>query len=234
MLVHQKMTGHLMMGRWQKPTKKVLGQLDKKWEGEKWVPDPPQGPLAERMNRFIRLIFFFDDGKMMALSDIRRFAKVICGPRDFVLNLPDIKNLGPEPLGVGFTYEKFEKLFRGKRGKIKQVLMDPTFISGIGNIYADEILWSVRVYPLMPTESLNKRQIKAIYLSMREILKKAVRLRGTSIGDYRDAAGRLGRYGGERLAYGLEGEPCQRCRTKLKRIKMGGRSSTFCPNCQKP
>src|ERR1051325_148432 len=139
MLIHQKMSGHLMIGKWQKIPQK--NSLDEKWAAQKWSPVPPKGPAMDPMNRFIRLIFFLENGEMLALSDLRRFAKVLCVPRDMILNLPELKNLGPEPLAPAFTFSKFLELSKHKRGRIKQLLMDPTFVSGIGNIYADEILW---------------------------------------------------------------------------------------------
>ena len=220
MLVHQKLSGHLLVGKW----KIVIG----KWRSV------IKGPLLEdRNNQYIRLIFFLDNGQMLALSDLRRFAKVLCGPRDVIFNLPDLKNLGPEPLDAKFTFNKFKGLFRGKKGRIKQVLMDPNFISGIGNIYSDEILWMAKTHPLTRVEKLRDVKLKAIYRAMRTVLKKALKLRGTSIDDYRDALGRRGRYDLVLCVYQREGEPCRRCRTKINRIKIGGRSARFCPRCQK-
>lgn len=219
LLVHQKMSGHLMVGKWKK-------------EKERWIPQPPAGPLTDPMNRFIRLIFFLDNGQMLALSDLRRFAKILCAPKEVIFSLPDLKELGPEPLEPQFTFEKFRKLFKSKKGRIKQVLMDPKFISGIGNIYADEILWFAKIHPLTRVESLKEKSLKTVYRAMKFILKKALKYRGTSIDDYRDAAGRRGRYDRVRYVYQREGEPCRRCGVKIKRIKVGGRSAHFCPKCQ--
>lgn len=220
LLIHQKLSGHLMVGKWKRQNKQ-------------WVPQLPTGPLTDPMNRFIRLIFFLDNSQMLALSDLRRFAKVLCGSRETVFNLPDLKNLGPEPLDPKFTFDKFKDLFSGKRGCIKQVLMDQSFISGIGNIYADEILWFSKIHPLAKTEKLKSEDLRKIYQAMKFILKKAVKLRGTSIDDYRDVEGRRGSYDKVRYIYQREGEPCRRCKTEIRRIKLGGRSAHFCPKCQK-
>ncbi len=240
LLVHQKMTGHLMVGNWRKtasgknlPPKGAPSEPEN-WRGQKWIPVAPlSSPLWDPMNRFIRLIFFLSDGKMLALSDLRRFAKVVCGPAEEILASRDIKRLGPEPLDKSFTFRKFRELFRGKRGRIKQVLMDQNFISGIGNIYADEVLWSAKIHPLRRVEDLKEKELKTIFRAIKAILKKALRLRGTSIDDYRDSEGRRGGYDKVRYVYQREGEPCPRCGAKIRRIKIGGRSAHFCPKCQK-
>lgn len=220
LLIHQKLSGHLLVGKW-------------KLEKGKWK-SVISGPLLEDgRNQYIRLIFFLNNGEMLALSDLRRFAKVLCGKRDEIFNLPDLKNLGPEPLDPQFTFKKFKELFKNKKGKIKQVLMDPEFISGIGNIYSDEILWLSKIHPFARTESLKENELKIIYSSIKKILKKALKLRGTSIDDYRDAFGERGKYDLVLYAYHQQGESCKRCGTKIKRLKMNARSAHFCPKCQK-
>ncbi|KKU94512.1 MAG: Formamidopyrimidine-DNA glycosylase [Candidatus Jorgensenbacteria bacterium GW2011_GWA1_48_13] len=230
LLVHQKMTGHLMVGKWKPFKEQKVGEV---WAGQKWIPDPARGPLMDPMNRFIRLIFFLDNKEMLALSDLRRFAKVLCGPEEEILDSADIKKLGPEPLDEKFGYPKFRELFKNKKGRIKQVLMDQNFISGIGNIYADEILWLSKIHPQKSVEDLKEKDLRIIFKNTRFILKKALRLRGTSIDDYRDAEGRRGGYDKVRYVYQREDEPCPRCGTEIKRLKIGGRSAHFCPKCQK-
>ncbi len=219
LLVHQKMTGHLMVGKWQSAN-------------GKWIATE-KGPLRDdKANSYVRFIMFLKDGRMIALSDLRRFAKIICGPKNQVLHSPNLENLGPEPMESDFNYKQFRKLFENKRGLIKQVLMDQSFISGIGNIYADEILWKARIHPKMRLENLKEKQIGEIYKAMKFILKRALKLRGTSSDDYRDAEGKKGKYGDTRYVYQREGEKCYRCFAIIQRIKMGGRSAHFCPKCQ--
>jgi len=239
LLVHQKISGHLLVGKWRLNNSRELAndnlsKLPEVWQGQKWIPDPPKGPAMDPINRFIRLIFFLDNGQMLALSDLRRFAKVLCGPKDMILNLPDLKNLGPEPLDKNFAFSKFKKLFDKKIGPIKKVLMDQQFISGIGNIYSDEILWLAKIHPLERVEKLDDEKLKLIYSSMIKILKKALKMRGTSIDDYRDASGKKGNYGNALLAYQRDGEPCLRkCGGKILRTKINGRSAHYCPKCQR-
>lgn len=218
----------------QKPEKKISENLPENWRGQKWTPVSPRGPLMDPMNRFIRLIFFLSGDKMLALSDLRRFAKILCAPKREILNLPEIKKLGPEPLDKNFTLGKFRKLFENKRGRIKQLLMDQSFVSGIGNIYADEILWFSKIHPTARAENLKEEELKTVYNSVKKVLNKALKLRGSSIDDYRDSEGKRGTYELVRRVYQREGEPCPRCGTAIGRIKLGGRSAHFCPKCQKP
>ncbi|MEX2033235.1 MAG: bifunctional DNA-formamidopyrimidine glycosylase/DNA-(apurinic or apyrimidinic site) lyase [Candidatus Colwellbacteria bacterium] len=223
LLIHQKMTGHLLVGKW-----KI------KKEDPKYRPVPlVKGPLQERVNDFIRLIFYLDNGQMLGLSDMRRFAKVLFGKREFIENLKELKNLGVDPTDPKTTFKDFAAAITKRTRNIKQVLMDQTVISGVGNIYADDILWFVRIHPLRRANDLTDRELKNIWLATRSILKKAIKLRGTSTADFRDTSGKPGRYGMELLAYQRTGKPCKRCKTPIKRIKIGGRSAHFCPRCQK-
>ncbi len=231
LLIHQKLSGHLLVGRWIKTPKNI--KLHQIWQAQKWIPNPTKGSTMDPMNRFIRLIFFFDNGEMLALSDLRRFAKVLCGKREEILDLPDLKNLGPEPLDKKFTFKKFEGLFQKKKGKIKQVLLDQNFISGIGNIYSDEILWLAKIHPLARAENLKEKELKMLYRATKKILKKALKLRGSSIDDYRDAFGRRGKYDLVLYVYQREGKSCKRCGAKIQRLKINSRSAHFCPKCQK-
>lgn len=219
LLVHQKMSGHLLYGKW------VL--KNNKWEPAK------KGIMEDRVNTYIHLLFYLDNGFMLALSDLRKFAKVELWDKQEFLKSKDYNELGPEPLEKSFTFEKFTEIFKNKKGKIKQVLMDPKVIAGIGNIYADEILWYSKIHPLRSIVSLKGKELKSIYKNIKKVLEAATKLRGTSISDFRDTSGELGAYGEKRKAYQREGEKCYRCGTIIIRIKIGGRSACFCPNCQK-
>ena len=219
LLIHQKLTGHLLYGKWHIKNKKVVSSV--------------RGFLEEKVNDYIHLIFYLDNDWQLALSDLRKFAKVLLGPEKEIEGLPDLKRLGPEPLNKGFNAEKFIKLIKFKKGKIKQVLMNQEIIAGIGNIYSDEILWQAKIHPFIPANKLKTNQLKALYLATRQILGKALKLRGTSISDFRDTAGKAGGYAKIRKVYQREGELCQRCKTPIKRVKIGGRSAHYCPKCQK-
>ena len=218
-LVHLKMTGHLLAGKWQSAN-------------GKWVTIGNSNEMRDPKNGFIRLIFFLDSKQypMLALSDMRRFAKVLCGPKDKILNLPDLKDLGPEALEI--SYKDFRDLFKNKKGNIKQVLMDQKFVVGIGNIYSDEILYTAKIHPLSRVEKLKELQIKVIYAAMKKILEKGIKMRGTSSDDFRDTYGKKGNYGNVILTYQRHGEKCAKGHL-IHRIEVGQRSAHFCPVCQK-
>lgn len=219
LLVHQKMTGHLLYGIWNK-------------KNNVWLPEE-KGPLNDPYNRFLHIIFFLDDKKMLALSDSRKFAKVELWKREELLNSDYFKKLGPEPLEKDFTSAKFIDILKNKKGKIKQVLMNQEIIAGIGNIYSDEALWWSKIHPEKNIAKLSESELKLLYQAIKKVLKKGIELGGESFADYRNIEGKKGNFDIEKKAYQREGEKCFRCKTLLKRIKIGGRSSCFCPSCQK-
>jgi len=229
LLIHQKLSGHLLVGAWHQ--RKSDEQLLEKWQKEKWIPDAKTGAYWDDRNRFIRLVFYLDNKQMLVLSDLRRFAKVLCGPKEIILALPDLIDLGPDALNL--SQKEFLNLFKNKKGVIKQLLLDQNFIAGIGNIYADEVLWFSKIHPKTRAENLKKSDLKILYNAIRKILQKALKLGGSSIDDYRTVEGKLGTYHLTRYVYQREGEPCYRCGAKIARIKIGSRSAHFCPKCQK-
>lgn len=218
LLVHLKMTGHFLVGKWRIVNGVAL----------------PVSPafLKERVNRYVHLILYLKSGLMLGLSDMRKFAKVVFGKRDDIELSDNLRELGPEPLDPKFTFAKFSELIGAGKKNIKQVLMDQGVISGIGNIYSDDILWAAKISPLKTAHALNLVEKKNMWTAMKRILRKAIKLRGTSISDYRDPMGQLGSYADARLVYRREGEACKRCDSKIKRIKIGGRSAHYCPRCQ--
>ena len=220
LLVHQKITGHLLIGKW-------------KFNKDKWVPQGEGSISSDPMNRFLHVVFPLDDGRQLALSDARKFAKIELWKREELEKSEDYSNLGPEPLDDEFTFEKFAKLFAKKKGKIKQVLMDQNFISGIGNIYASEILFAAQIHPLEEVSRLNEGDLKKIYSTMRKILQKSIEVKGDSFSDFRTLYGERGGFHNLVKVYQKEGKECPRCGGKIKRIVQGGRSSFFCPACQK-
>jgi len=219
LLIHQKLTGHLLHGIWN-------------LESGIWIPKNDSN-LKEKVNSYIHLMFFLDNGKMLALSDLRKFAKVELWKTEELLNSEEFKKLGPEPLERSFTFEKFKKTLANKKGKIKQVLMNQEIIAGIGNIYSDEALWRARIHPFKNVSKLKEKELKQLYKRIKEVLEKSVKLHGESFSDYRDIEGRRGRFDEMRKVYGREKEKCFRCKSEIKRLKIGGRSAHFCPKCQK-
>ena len=217
--IHQKISGHLLYGTWN--------MEHGIWKATK------EGPLKDDpKNRFIRTMFFLSNGHQLAFSDLRRFGKIILVKDGEIEEIKEIKKLGPEPLEIRLN--EFSSLFERKKGKIKQVLMDPYFIAGIGNIYSDEILWDSGIHPLSRTENLSESDIKHIYSSIQKILDKAVKEGGTSIEDYRKVSGEMGKYQDHTKAYHQHRKKCSKQDGGIiERIKVGGRSAHFCPKHQK-
>lgn len=216
-LIHQKMTGHFLYGNWNFENKKWVGKND----------DPIRN---DPQNRFIHLVFDLSNGKQLALSDLRKFAKILIWPTDKLSELKDIKDLGPDPSDKDFDFKKFQERLAGKKGRVKIVLMDQAVFAGIGNIYSDEILWLSGIHPLKPVPSLTQKELKSIFISTKKILKRALEARGTSDSDYRDPSGQKGHYQEILYVYGLEGEKCQKKDGGIiQRIKVGSRSAHFCP-----
>jgi formamidopyrimidine-DNA glycosylase len=138
---------------------------------------------------------------------------------------------GSEPLEV--EVEKFVDLFRGRKAPIKSALLNQKLLSGVGNIYADEALFRAGIRPRCRAATLSREQLRRLYLAVQEVLKEAIAAGGSSISDYVDANGDAGFFQLQHRVYGREGEPCLVCKTPIKRVVIGGRSSHYCPKCQR-
>ncbi|MFC1651988.1 DNA-formamidopyrimidine glycosylase [Patescibacteria group bacterium] len=211
-IIHLRMTGHLL-----------YRPLDKS-KYSKAFHDP--------YNQFVHFSLKLDDNHELAFSDLRKFGTVEIMAILEVKNYFENKEIGPEPLDKSFTYEVFLERINRKKSVIKQVLLDQTIIAGIGNIYADEILFAAGIHPKRKVNQLNGTELKKIYNAIKNILKKAVELRGTSVSDFRDVSGEKGSFGETLNAYRQTGKPCSKCGTKIERIVVGQRGTHFCPKCQ--
>ncbi len=221
LVIHQRMTGHLLYGKW-------------KLQGKEWKSLISGSLLKDPQNRFIHLIFGLSNGKQLALSDLRKFAKVLVWPADKLDQLPEIAKLGPEPLEPSFSPGKFREILKKKSGKIKVVLMNQEVISGIGNIYSDEILWEAGIHPLARAERLDDNEVKRIFNAIKKVLDKAIKEKGDSMSDYRRPSGEKGHYQEIQNAYHMTGQKCRKNDGgTIKRMKIGGRSAHFCPVHQK-
>ncbi len=221
LLVHLKMTGHFLIAE-------SSAEISK--EG-KWLKAKNTDLLNDRQNQFIRIIFYLDNGMILAMSDMRKFAYIkLVGDKELQTFL---SSYGPEPFSPEFTEERLKKILRAKNIVVKKVLMDQSKIAGIGNIYADEILWAARVHPLSVSYKLSDQDVKAIYQNIKKILKLAIEKRGTSTSDFRDTSGRKGTFGDLRNVYRRTDLPCPECGGSVKKITVGGRGTHFCPVCQK-
>ena len=179
-----------------------------------------------------RAAFILKSKDALIFKDIRKFGKIYFEDKNSSNELEITKKLGPDAL-LNLNLKEFENNILKRKTKIKPLLLNQEFISGIGNIYADESLWASKIHPLTPANELSKKQIKLLFSSIQEILKTAVTLRGSSMRDYKDLMGQDGGYIKIRKVYMREGLPCFRCKTKIIKTKISQRSAHFCPNCQK-
>ena len=197
-------------------------------------------PAGVPADRHVHLTFALDDGRELRFRDIRKFGRVGLWPRDpatgAVLNAAGRAELfaghGPEPLDDAFTLRAFQDRLRGRRGRLKPLLLDQGFIAGIGNIYADEALWRARLHPLRRVASLRPPDEARLYREVRAVLAEAIERRGSSIDDYTapDGDGAMQ----ERLVvYQRAGAPCLRCGRPIRRIVVGQRATHFCSWCQR-
>ena len=189
---------------------------------------------------YVRLVLELADGRELRFRDIRKFGKVglygvdpVTGELMTEVGGTEVfATLGPEPLDPGFTLRDFRRRLRRRRGRLKSLLLDQTFIAGVGNIYADEALWAARLHPLRTVGTLRPPDERRLFEAVRSILTEAIERRGSSIDDYTapDGDGSMQ----ERLqVYQRTGEPCPRCGRPVKRIVIGARSTHLCSWCQR-
>ncbi|HEY3373759.1 MAG TPA: bifunctional DNA-formamidopyrimidine glycosylase/DNA-(apurinic or apyrimidinic site) lyase [Candidatus Aquicultor sp.] len=190
--------------------------------------DAPGRDLAQ-------VILTLSNGYELRYRDFRKFGYVMSVPQAGIMESPQFAHLGPEPLSDEFTLARFhEMLERRPQHKIKPLLMNQTFIAGIGNIYADETLFCARVHPERPAGTLTDEEIERMYGCIRSLLSKAIEQRGSSIANYTDAFGERGNFTNFFKVYNRTGEPCEeRCGGTVVKIKVAGRGTHFCPRCQK-
>lgn len=222
-IVHMKMTGHVLYGRYEK-RKAASGK-------EEWFAKDA-GPLRDDpFNRHIRLVLALSDGRHLALSDLRRFAKVTIAKTDELHVSEHLASSGPEPLDESFDLAAFkERIGKRPNGAIKQVLMDHSIVAGIGNIYSDEILWRAGIHPLEKAKDIAAAKAKAMFSAMKETLRKGIDFGGDSMSDYRNIRGEAGAFQDRHNAYRKTGKPCPKpgCKGIIRRLKVGGRSAHYC------
>ncbi len=223
-LIHMKMTGHLMAGHY------IFNANEKTWK-----PRAAKGPLLDPFNKFIHLVFSLSDKRQLVFSDLRKFAKIFLFETADRHIIEDLMHLGPDPLTKEFTFAKMrERLALRPTGKIKQILMDQKIISGIGNIYSDEMLWRAGIHPLSVAGKIPLPQLKRLYKAMSGVLRKGIDFGGDSDSDYRNIYGERGQFQHKHNAYRRTGLPCPKKDSgTIARLMVGGRSSHFCDKHQR-
>jgi formamidopyrimidine-DNA glycosylase len=186
------------------------------------------GPIAPHTHLTVN----FDDGRRLDFVDPRKFGRIYLFLGRDVLDAFFAERLGPEPLEIELT--ELDRLLGRRRGRLKSLLLDQTVLAGIGNLYADEILWEARLHPERPAESLTPRERGRLHVAIRQVLAAAIERRGTSFSDYVDAEGERGTNQDFLQVYGRAGLPCVRetCGRPIVRQVVAQRGTWLCPSCQ--
>ncbi|HEY1835424.1 MAG TPA: bifunctional DNA-formamidopyrimidine glycosylase/DNA-(apurinic or apyrimidinic site) lyase [Candidatus Saccharimonadales bacterium] len=220
LVIHLKMTGQLVF---RAPGGEHFG-----------AGHPSDSLVGELPDRSTRVIFNFADASKLFFNDQRKFGWVRLLPTAEVPQIDFFKKVGPEPLNTKFAWRDFrECLNRRPNTNVKAVLLDQTVIAGIGNIYADESLWSARIHPSTLVKNLSDARIKKLYESMVAVLKLAIEKGGSTDKNYVNAEGKKGSYLSFANVFRRQGQPCARCGTAIIKAKVAGRGTHVCPKCQR-
>lgn len=205
MVVHLRMTGKLLYNKERQPREK-----------------------------HDHLCFAFADGSELVYNDTRAFGRFWLTDEAGLAGISGLASLGLEPLNEAFSAAYWrEQIKRRPRAQVKAALLDQHIVAGLGNIYADEVLFRAGVHPEQKAGALTAEDDERLVCAMREILREAIANRGTTFRDYVDGNNQKGGYQQLLRVFQKKGEPCPNCGTPIERIKVAGRSSYFCPNCQK-
>src|SRR5580692_7589755 len=208
----------------QKSSKASESQSSAQWivhlgmTGRMLVCDPDQA-----IEKHTHAVAKLASGRELRFVDPRRFGRLSVGH--------GFEAAGSEPLEV--ELDPFIKLFRGRNTPMKSALLNQKLLRGVGNIYADEGLFRAGIRPRRRAKSITREELTRLYAAIQKVLKEAIALGGSSVSDYVDAGGEEGFFQLQHRVYGREGEPCLVCKTPIKRVVIAGRSSHYCPNCQK-
>jgi formamidopyrimidine-DNA glycosylase len=189
-----------------------------------------KNPL-DPLTRFAHLVFHLSDGRRLVYDDMRKFGTFTLSTASTYLDLPSLKKLGKEPLTPLDPLPILAKINASRR-PIKSILLDQTILLGLGNIYADEVLYAAKIHPLKKGIDLSLQDTKLILFHSEKILKAAIASGGTRIRSYRSGNAIDGEFTLKIQAYGCEGQPCHRCHHRLDKISVGGRGTHYCPRCQ--
>lgn len=199
----------------------------------------PRADLGPTRQKHTHVVFSLDDGHELRYVDTRHFGRLYFAGGDaghpaLRRALETLARLGPEPCQGGLDWPTFREMLASRKARIKPLLLDQSFVSGLGNIYTDECLFRAGVHPLRRASSLSEAEARALHRAMCEVIGEAIELGGTSVRDYVDGEGREGSYAGRLRVYGRAGEACPRCGTEITRMVVSGRGTYFCPRCQRP
>jgi formamidopyrimidine-DNA glycosylase len=231
--IHRRMTGNFLLlpAGWEIDTS--LQESDPAaWStrGPTFYPVTPTEPSYSREMQYCRVCFNFADGRRLLYTDPRKFGRIELWPRS--REEEALAGMGPEPLGELFTVEVLANGLAGRHTVIKSALLDQHVVAGVGNIYADEALFSAGIHPLRRSDTLNPAELQALHQGIVSVLTQSIEHGGTSFNDYRDLWGEAGDNYNHVQVYHQEGKPCVRCGSTIERIIVAQRSTHFCPGCQ--
>jgi formamidopyrimidine-DNA glycosylase len=184
----------------------------------------PEAPIRPHTHAFLTL----DDGREFRYTDIRRFGNIRVLDEEARRTI--LGNLGLDPLEA--TEDQFAAKIKSRGARIKALLLDQSVLGGMGNIYTDESLWRARIHPARLGAKLRADELHGLYRAVRDVLKEAIRFRGSSVSDYVDSEGNPGSFQQRHRVYRRKGQKCFRCGAAIDRVIVAGRSSYFCPRCQ--
>ena len=221
LFVHLKMTGQLIYAK--KNEQKLMKIFNAASSRRLLLP-----------HEYTHVIFRFTDGSRLYYNDLRQFGYLRLVPDSEIGNVRELALYGPEPLSRDFTLAYLKAKARSRpRAAVKLFLMDPAVVAGIGNIYSDEILYRAGIRPERPARDLAGAKWKKLFAAIAKVLKEGLVHHGSSVGDYFRVDGSEGTYGRVHRVYGRGGERCRRCQSVIKTVKLGGRTGSYCPKCQK-
>lgn len=225
---------HLDTGRYILIHLKMTGQLIYVKDKD-IIPGGHGYPFAEScegLNKYSHVWFGFHDGSHLIFNDMRQFGFIQLV--DSKNRMQVLRRFGIDALSDDLTKERFRALVQGRKAAVKAILLNQNLVSGIGNIYADEICFSAGVRPDKPVSRLSRNKLDALFDAIRMILEEAIEWRGTTFSDYRDGEGRRGNYLTRLKVYGREGQPCLRCgKSTIRKKTVAGRGTCYCPRCQR-
>lgn len=188
-------------------------------------------PATDARPDHLHFTFALSDGQELRYRDVRRFGSVQWIASDALVQSAFGETLGPEPADI--PADAFADAVRASRRNLKAILLDQSILAGVGNIYADESLFRARLHPETPGSQLSKKQCDALRVAIEEVIAQAIVGRGSTIRDYIGGSGLRGGFQDEFNVYGRTGEKCNACGRAIEMIRVAGRSSHFCPRCQK-
>ncbi|GAF35975.1 DNA-formamidopyrimidine glycosylase [Lentilactobacillus farraginis] len=189
-------------------------------------------PEGTPFNKHTHIVFHLTDGRQLRYNDTRKFGRMNLVQTGQEMMVAGLKTIGPEPTEKDLTLAYMTKVFGKSRKIIKPFLLDQSKIAGLGNIYADEVLWLSKINPKQPVNTLSLQELKRLRKNIIDEIQRAIAGHGTTVHSYSTAYGEAGNFQNHLNVYGHQGEPCPRCGTPIEKIKLAQRGTHFCPTCQ--